>query len=63
MSLTITKTPRIPDGKGWSGANPWANDYTLMALSLWWVQRTQPTTAHFEQDVATVMASLARQLR
>jgi hypothetical protein len=43
--------------------NPWTNEYVLLTLSLWWVQKTLPGTANFDQEVASTMASLARQLR
>ncbi|HUF53912.1 MAG TPA: hypothetical protein VMR52_09095 [Dehalococcoidia bacterium] len=46
-----------------AGANPFANDYTLMTLSLWWVQRTRPFAQDVQQEVASTMVSLARQVR
>jgi hypothetical protein len=43
--------------------NPFANDYTLMTLSLWWVQRTRPLSTDFDKEVAATIASLARDVR
>jgi hypothetical protein len=42
--------------------NPWANDFILLNLSLWWVRSTRPEAEDFNSEVASMMTSLQRQL-
>ena len=65
--ITSDNRSRLSDGLELGernlGANPWANNYTLMVLSLWWVRNTSPGTVDFDTEVATTMTSLAREVR
>ena len=62
MAPKMEQTNKHSEVSG-AGKNPWANDYVLMSLSLWWVQKTSPSTSNFDQEVASTMASLKREFR
>ncbi len=42
---------------------PWDTDEVLLNLSIWWVKMTSPDRADFTAEVASVFASLRRDLR
>jgi hypothetical protein len=48
---------------GGEARSPWASDFVLMNLSIWWVQHTRPATSDFGQDVAAVMRALQDEVR
>jgi hypothetical protein len=61
MPRLTTEEARIESSA--EGKNPWTNDHVLLSLSVWWVRMTQPNTADFGGDVATVFGDLQRDLQ
>lgn len=63
-SAAVKESSLARSRKAMNGAaNPWATDFVLMSLSVWWVRTTHPSAAEFESEVAMTMSSLAREVR
>ena len=65
MTTAILELPEIFEPEPLHGRpkNPWVSDHVLLTISVWWVRNTQPLSADFTNEVATVFDSLQRDLQ